>query len=307
MGQDFLVVIFGVLALAIGIYIIWIGFFKSDKSLDTDVQEHLEQKEGQPIIPRSERQLDEVAVQEVPDDKLLAQDDALGNLAAVATSHSIQPQGQSHKEAQALPSSMPSAQEKASIEEKQEKQEKTQSDIVAHERFENTLDQPFEEQSPALNQHFRNQASERDNDVLLNHKDTITIIITPRNTFSGIDGSTILKLAKDYAMKYGMLKMFHRYESPEGTGQLWFSMLGVSHEGISGFDLVALPDLNYRALAMFLSLPHPQALKGFDSMVAVAQAIAAELDADIHDEDNFILDQSHFQAMRNLVASYQAS
>ncbi len=86
---------------------------------------------------------------------------------------------------------------------------------------------------------------------------------------------------------------------------LWFSMLGVTIDGVESFDLVTLPEMNYRGLALFLSLPHPQAVRGFDSMIQVAKAIADELDADIHDEAGYLLDNAQLQALRAVVSEYK--
>lgn len=164
----------------------------------------------------------------------------------------------------------------------------------------------FHGEASMIDECLRHQDQEmnEDNQVLFNQKQTLTIIISPR---SGelISGAKIIAIAREYGMKYGVLNMFHRYEHPEGVGMLWFSMLGVSVDGIKGFDLLDLPQMTYRGLVLFLALPHPQAVRGFDSMVQVAKTIAIEMDADIHDESDYIIDDKKFAQMRHYAAEYK--
>lgn len=178
--------------------------------------------------------------------------------------------------------------------------------IPTQDGFNNPANQPFEGEVRIANKHLANQENYsdhhglRNNEALLNHKQTITIMITPKNNFSTVSGKQVLSFAKTYAMKYGIMDMFHRYENANGTGYLWFSMLGVTHEGIVPFDLNAMPNENYRALALFVSLPHRQALKGFDSMIEVAYAIGESIDGNLHDEEGFVLDNKQIALLRAL-------
>lgn len=163
----------------------------------------------------------------------------------------------------------------------------------------------FDGHASVLDQHFHEQEMEkgRNQQEIVNSRDPIVLIINPKDGL-GVSGSTILRLAQDYAMKYGALNMFHRHENAEGTGQLWFSMMGMNSAGVVEFDLVALPMQNFKGLALFISLPHPQALQGFDSMVSVATAIADEIDAEILNEGGEVMGSTQFQSLRNVVASY---
>ncbi len=295
MGQNIVLWILGICAIFFGFLIAWGGLKKTgSKPLPLQVHE----KDGVPILPRSERSLDDTALQaqsaedvatDVPSepshDALSAMAEAANrNQVTSVTSVTSEPVVADHQ-------STPVAQE-----------------IPVREFQEGELS-AFEAQSPALDEYFQAQASadmahQRDDEVLFAHQETVTIVITPKNGFTVIEGRTIMRLVRDYAMKYGVMNMFHRYEHPEGRGKLWFSMLGVGHDGVQSFDLIELPKSHYRGLALFLSLPHPQALKGFDSMVSVAQAIAKELDADIHDEAGYLLDAAELQRLRNSVGDY---
>lgn len=269
------------------------------------VDDEIQDKDGVPILPRSERKLDEDAAQassrvQFDEDEDIERaeeievvlddeddgkptDDALSSLATVAAARTRHDEevGQDDKKAEVL-----------------------SEEVVISEVFDvDVTDELKESDTVVLNDYFHQSAEEtfRDNDALLGHKKTVTIVISPRNSFEGINGTKIMELVRQYGLKYGILNMFHRYELADGTGMLWFSMLGVSVDGVESFDLVSLPEMNYRGLALFLSLPHPQALKGFDSMVQTAMSIAEELQADIHDEMGYILDSSQLQALRAMV------
>ncbi|MDO4427620.1 MAG: cell division protein ZipA C-terminal FtsZ-binding domain-containing protein [Moraxella sp.] len=317
----------------IGIAIIVVGFIifvtslkKSSKGgLGVDEVEH---KDGVPILPRDKRQV--VHESSGLDGRNEGEPDALSNLATVAATRTklemesapvaevnLQQvsvtQTESTYDTQATPALAMSvvpqtATEAAAVSPAQVTSEgKTEDGVAVQESFEQMLE-THEEEAPVLDGYFHEKAEEnlRNNDALLGQKQTVTIVISPKNSFESIEGATIMQLVRQYALKYGVLNMFHRYENPEGTGMLWFSMLGVGVDGVEAFDLVTLPEMNYRGLALFLSLPHPQAVRGFDSMVQVARSIADELYADIHDEAGYLLDHDQLQALRAMVSEYQA-
>ena len=103
------------------------------------------------------------------------------------------------------------------------------------------------------------------------------------------------------------MNLFHRYENEDGTGDLWFSMMGVGYEGVCAFDLNSLPESHFMGLTLFLALPHPHALRGFDSMVSVAHMIAQDLSADILDEQGNLFDDTYFAKLRSVVAEHNAN
>ena len=165
----------------------------------------------------------------------------------------------------------------------------------------------FTQNSPVLDRHLeQQQAFDQDNDPLLNAQETVTVVITPKNQYSGLSGRAVLDIVRAYGLKYGVMNMYHRYEREDGTGKLWFSMLGVGYDGlVEGFDLNTLTDSHFSVLSLFLSLPHPHALRGFDSMVSVAQMIAKDINADVHDDEGYILDGTYLAKLRAKVADYR--
>lgn len=171
-----------------------------------------------------------------------------------------------------------------------------------------TVDEPeFTENSPVLDQHLLANADFDQNSPLKQADDNLNITIIPLNEFSRISGKKLLKLVDDFGFKFGAMNMFHRYQNKDGSGVLWFSMMGLSKDGVVPFDLNTLPETTeLKGLVMFLPLPHPKLLQGFDSMMSIAGLIARELEAFLVDEEGEPITReykiqlrSHLQALES--------
>lgn len=313
MGQNGFWWFIAILLFIVGLVLFVKGVLGNNKKpLSADELEH---KDGIPITPRTHRRI--VPIDGKSDDEQAKTgDDALSSLANVAAARTTKPEEQaqtvaqtpttpadvSHNPAYHEPEPALTATEGATQADDSVQSEPT--NVAISDVFEVDISHEFAEDSPALDEYFYQNAQEAlyNNDVLFGYKQTVTIIVSPRNSFEGVDGTKIMEIVRQYGLKYGILNMFHRYEDPKGAGMLWFSMLGVGVDGVEAFDLVELPNMNYRGLALFLSLPHPQALRGFDGMVQTAKSIAEELNAEIHDEAGYILDATQLQALRAWVS-----
>ena len=166
----------------------------------------------------------------------------------------------------------------------------------------------FADNSPMLDHHLLAEADQDQNSPLNHAQENINITLVPKNSYELIDGKTILSLVSQYGLKYGAMNMFHRYENKDGSGILWFSMMGIDQNGtITPFDLNLLPTSRYSGLVLFLSLPHPKATQGFDTMMSVVNLISNDLNALILDENNEILTRERRQQLRTEVQEYQAA
>lgn len=171
-------------------------------------------------------------------------------------------------------------------------------------------DEPaFKDNSPVLDQHLLAAADHDQNSPLNNATDNINITLMPQpyadNSPVIIRGEDLLELVDKYGLKYGAMNMFHRYENKDGTGILWFSMMGITHEGIAPFDLNTMPQTGFSGLVLFLSLPHPKALQGFDSMMSIAGLMSRELNAVILDENNEPITSEQKARLRTQVQEYR--
>lgn len=176
---------------------------------------------------------------------------------------------------------------------------------VVHTFDENQLKkETFAENSPILDTHIQAQEDQDQNSPLKNAVENINISIVPNEQFGRISGKDVLMLVDKYGMKYGAMNMFHRYEFKEGTGLLWFSMMSLTEDGLTPFDLNKLPNQFIKGLVLFLPLPHPKAVQGFDSMVSVANLIAHDLQATVYDETGEPLNKELTQQLRDRAINF---
>ena len=169
-----------------------------------------------------------------------------------------------------------------------------------------TADEPeFTQNSPVLDRHLLSSAEHDQNSPLNNATENVNITLVPADGEQVLSGEVLLAIVDQYGMKYGAMNMFHRYEHKDGTGILWFSMMGITQEGIAPFDLNTLPQSYYHGLVFFLSLPHPKALQGFDSMMSTAGLIAKDVGMLVLDEHNEPLTREQKQQLRLKVQAYQ--
>ncbi len=166
----------------------------------------------------------------------------------------------------------------------------------------------FNNNSPVLDQHLMSSGEQDQNSPLLHAQDNINITILPHQyrdrPQAVIYGHDLLTLIDKYGLRFGAMNMFHRYEQKDGTGMLWFSMMGITDEGIAPFDPHSVATNTYNGIVMFLSLPHPQALRSFDSMMSIAYMMASDLDAVMLDENNEPITPEYKQQLRNQVRDY---
>lgn len=263
-----------ILAMALGVFLI-VQMLRS-KSYKGD-DKTLVHKDDLPILPRNQRENTDLsqAVADEADEFVEDDQDALSSLAKAIS--------KTQAESEDLPKSG----------------ENLDESLV-------NVSNEFSQNSPLLDRHLDGQKSfDHNNDPLLTAQTTVTLLITPRNQATGLSGKEVLELARVYGLKYGVMNMYHRYEHEDGTGGLWFSMLGVNRQGMQTFDLNTLTDQRFTGLSLFLSLPNPYALRGFDSMISTARMIAKDLNADIHDEENYLFDENYVDKLRLEVANYQ--
>ena len=173
-----------------------------------------------------------------------------------------------------------------------------------------TVEEPsFDNNSPILDQHLSESGDDAQNGPLINAKDNINITILPHQyrdrPTAIIRGHDLLALIDKYGLRYGAMNMFHRYEQKDGTGMLWFSMMGITDNGIAPFDPHSVATNTYNGIVMFLSLPHPQAVRSFDSMMSIAYMMASDLDAIMLDEENQPITPEYKQQLRNQVRDYE--
>ena len=172
-----------------------------------------------------------------------------------------------------------------------------------------TADEPdFTENSPILDRHLIESADDAQNAPLIYAEDNLNITIMPHQyrdrPANIVRGRDLLALVDKYGLRFGAMNMFHRYENKDGTGILWFSMMGVTDNGIAPFDPHSVATSTYNGVVLFLSLPHPQAVMGFDGMMSIAYMMASDLNAEVLDENNDPISSEYKQVLRNQIREY---
>lgn len=315
---DFILIIIAVVIMVVGLYLIIRSLLNRKK--DPNTQALVRDKNGIPIIPRHERNLVEEPTSEtVADGETVITPDRT-HLQPVIHEDSdpqVEPQFEQKPFAEQTfeESQQPArAEESAGKDYLEDYAEDSEEDVFsslasATEKLMpviETADEPeFTDNSPMLDHHLLAEAGQDQNSPLNHAQENINITVMPKNGDDLIDGKTILSLVSQYGLKYGAMNMFHRYENKDGSGILWFSMMGIDREGITPFDLNSLPHSKYNGLVLFLSLPHPKATQGFDTMMSVVNLIANDLNAIILDENNQILTRERRHQLRNQLQEYQ--
>lgn len=162
---------------------------------------------------------------------------------------------------------------------------KTEPEFVLNSNITPAEIQDFDEESSILDVHLHEQQRFDDESTLANAETIIALNVYP-NPRKALSGDKTLKVLLKYGLRFGEMNCFHRYEDPENTSPLMFSVLRITDQGPAGFDLEALSMEQVQGLAFFLALPHPNVQKGYDSMVSIAGLIARETDGTVYDENN---------------------
>lgn len=164
-------------------------------------------------------------------------------------------------------------------------QPKIEPEFVLNSNIATAEIQDFDEESSILDVHLHEQQRFDDESTLANAETIIALNVYP-NPRKALSGDKTLKVLLKYGLRFGEMNCFHRYEDPENTSPLMFSVLRITDQGPAGFDLEALSVEQVQGLAFFLALPHPNVQKGYDSMVSIAGLIARETDGTVYDENN---------------------
>lgn len=100
-------------------------------------------------------------------------------------------------------------------------------------------------------------------------------------------GERFLKILDRYGLRFGEMNYFHRYQEDEqGRLHHMFSLGKRTFEGkTEPFDLNTLPGEYIHAIVFFLTLPHYDAVTGYDMMMTSMHRMARELKGRILDSN----------------------
>ncbi|MBE9396423.1 cell division protein ZipA [Pontibacterium sp. N1Y112] len=103
-----------------------------------------------------------------------------------------------------------------------------------------------------------------------------------------ISGATLLPLVNACGMRFGEMKIFHRFEDGIDTGAVQFSMASAINPGT--FDLDEMDQMTTRGLTFFMSMEEPRdVMNAFECMLATAETVAKHMGAELLDENRSVL------------------
>lgn len=131
-----------------------------------------------------------------------------------------------------------------------------------------------------VNEHAQQQQSS-----LSTAEEMITLYIYPHKP--ELTNDQLIKLLKNHGLRFGEMACFHRYEYREGQPPVvMFSALKLDENATpTGFDLDDTAEKMVSGLALFIALPHEDAVKAFDMLASTAVIIANEIEGSIFDEN----------------------
>lgn len=121
-----------------------------------------------------------------------------------------------------------------------------------------------------------------------------------------LTGERFLKILDRYGLRFGEMNYFHRYQEDE-QGQLhhMFSLGKRTFEGqTEPFDLNMLPNDKIYGIVFFLTLPHYDAVTGYDMMMTSMHRMARELNGHIFDSNRNQLTTQLEEDLREAIKSF---
>ncbi|SER07000.1 cell division protein ZipA [Amphritea atlantica] len=100
----------------------------------------------------------------------------------------------------------------------------------------------------------------------------------------GFSGRSLLQILLACGMRYGDMKIFHRYEDGLDKGAIQFSMTNALEPGY--FDIDTMDSMETRGVTFFMSMEEPRdVMNAYECMLATAIAVAKNLHGVLLDEN----------------------
>lgn len=266
-----------IVGIVVAIIIIGVGLKmvlrkSNDAAPSLDSELHINQESQQPVIPRHVRDQLQAETAAVTED----QTPVTANEAAVVTEEKVHAEPEAEVVAEVI--EQKSVFESKPVEVKAEKP----AEFSLNSNIEKAEITEFADESSILDAHLHEQQLVDEESALATAEDFVALNVYPERRL--LTGEKTLKVLMKYGLRYGEMACFHRYNE-DGT-KLLFSVLQVTDEGASGFDLEALSTEEVKGLAFFLALPHNDVQNAFDTMVSISGLIAREIEGTVYDQNN---------------------
>ncbi len=129
---------------------------------------------------------------------------------------------------------------------------------------------------------------------------TLHVMAKKGQTFKG---GELLNILLEQNLRFGAMKIFHRYAGEEGSGQVLFSMANAVNPGT--FDLDAMEGFVTPGITFLMILQDSEDPQyTFDLMLATAEAVSDGCDGEIKDENRSVLTRQTIEHYRQRIADY---
>lgn len=121
---------------------------------------------------------------------------------------------------------------------------------------------------------------------------------------NSLDGKQLAQLFNGCDLRLGPDGIFHRYEQPEGKGNIQFSVVH-SYEP-QYFDVDKLLEQTFHGFSFFMRLPGPkEPLQAYETMLGLAKFIEQQFEADLYDADRSALTQQTIEHDRQQIIDFE--
>lgn len=117
-------------------------------------------------------------------------------------------------------------------------------------------------------------------------------------------GRSLLQILLACGMRYGDMKIFHRYEDGIDQGAIQFSMTNALEPGY--FDIDTMNDMETRGVTFFMSMEEPRdVMNAYECMLATAVAVAKNLRGVLLDENRSTMRDQTKEHYRERIRTFE--
>lgn len=119
-----------------------------------------------------------------------------------------------------------------------------------------------------------------------------------------MEGNKILPVLLRHGMRLGDMSIFHRHADSDGHGPVMFSMANMLKPGT--FSMAEMETFETPGVSFFMQMPNKLGnMQCFEQMLKTAEAVKAELDAELKDENRSIFTRQTIEHSRQRISDFE--
>lgn len=128
-------------------------------------------------------------------------------------------------------------------------------------------------------------------------------VVAPKQR-PAFSGRSLLQILMACGMRYGDMKIFHRYEDGIDQGAVQFSMANAVEPGY--FDIDSMETMETRGVTFFMSMEEPRdVMNAYECMLGTAEAVANNLHGNLLDENRSTMRSQTKEHYRERIRSFE--